>query len=125
MGKDPKSTPQSRTAERSALASSGRDVHDAATRVADEGAAALGAVVGPLLAPFLYRDDGWLRVTPKEDGETVYWKWKFTGGKHVNHYVMAVYPASQSAEALRRLAVKLHAVDCGIEAPVKDHYFKG
>lgn len=124
MGPDPKPTRLSKAVERTRAAANPQPVSQSPVRVALEGEADLSALVARLLLPFLMRDDGWLRVSPKEDGATVYWKWKWTGGKHVNHYVMTVYPAAESAEALRRLAIKVDACDRGVEAPVKDHYFQ-
>lgn len=125
MGNDPRSTRQSREAarrlgvERPSILPGG----EAATPTVQPEVAS--SAVARALMPFLLRDDGWLRIVPQEDGATVYYKWKWTAGKHVNHYVMAVYPASECAEALRRLAAKVDAVDSGVQPPVKDHYFKG
>jgi len=84
-----------------------------------------GDEVAAALDFLLSRDDGWLRITPQEDGERVYWKWKWVAGPYVNHYVMVVYPKSQCGDAILRLALKVTAVDSGEKAPVKDHYFKG
>lgn len=124
MGHDPKPTRAERRRALSDVVGSSA-AFLAAHQGAEVGAetVASGAVARALM-PFLLRDDGWLRIVPQEDGATVYYKWKWTGGKHVNHYVMTVYPASECAEALRRLATKVDAVDSGVEAPVKDHYFK-
>lgn len=125
MGRDPRQTRQSREAGRAAaLARPSDGILRGGGNATGPEAVASGEVATALL-PFLLRDDGWLRIVPQEDGATVYYKWKWTGGKHVNHYVMTVYPASQCAEALRRLAAKMHAVDSGEQSPVKDHYFKG
>ena len=124
VGRDPRPTPQSRAVE-AAAAAQRPSVLPRVGGTEAEAAPADGAYsVARALIPFLTRDDGWLRITPQEDGATVYYKWKWTGGKHVNHYVMTVYPAAESAEALRRLAIKVDAVDSGVQAPVKDHYFK-
>lgn len=125
MGRDPKPSPQSRQAEVARSRAEGNGPPSGSSLVALEGAAPCDAAIAEALAPFLLRTDGWLRISPQDDGATVYFKWKWTGGKHSNHYVMTVYPQSQSAEALRRLAMKVHAVDSGIQPPVKDHYFKG
>lgn len=124
MGRDPRPTPQSRAATRTVELES----RAPAMEVYHGGG---GSITGPAsdsaaaaLFGLLTRDDGWLRISPKDDGATVYWKWKWTAGKHINHYVMAVYPASQSAEAVLMLAKKVNAVDTGVERPVKDHYFQ-
>lgn len=125
MGRDPRPTPQSREAARREAQS---DPSDGLLReggnTRDQASLADRAVV-QAMSPFLTRDDGWLRVVPQDDGLTCYFKWKFTGGPHVNHYVMCRYPYTESAEALARLARKVDAVDRGVERPVKDHYFKG
>lgn len=125
MGRDPKPTPQSRAATRTVEKRSevppAEVYHGGGGSISSWGSpAAARALLGILI-----RDDGWLRVTPKEDGETVYWKWKWTAGPHVNHYVMVVYHSSESSEAITRLALKIDAVDRGEQTPVKDHYFKG
>lgn len=92
--------------------------------MAAEGAETVPEGVARALVPFLTRDDGWLRVSPQDDGATVYFKWKWTAGPHANHYVMTVYPYAECADALLRLALKVDAVDRGEQVPVKDHYFK-
>jgi len=125
VGHDPKPSPHSRSVERQLAASHVPVGMEGTLPLPADQAGDASRVVARHLLPFLLRDDGWLRVTPQDDGETVYFKWKWTAGKHVNHYVMSVYPASESAEALRVLAIKVHAVDRGEKAPVKDHYFKG
>lgn len=125
MGNDPKPTKQSRQAESRVRV----DVGTVETAMEPMGpGAAAQADAGPVaraLLPFLLRDDGWLRIVPQDDGATVYFKWKWTAGKHRDHYVMTVYPQFESGEALARLAAKVHAVDRGEQPPVKDHYFKG
>lgn len=125
MGRDPKPTAHSRRAARPAVPSDGLLNETVTAFLERQGEKNGSPSMERLLLPFLLRDDGWLRVTPHDDGETVYWKWKFTGGKHINHYVMVVYPAFKSAEALMMLAAKVDAVDSGEQSPVKDHYFKG
>ena len=125
MGRDPQTTPQSRRAEVVSATGGGAVPPPQLPSIAG-GREEAGGNDGwaAALAALLTRDDGWLRVSPQDDGLTVYFKWKFTGGPHVNHYVMVVYPYTQCAEALSRLALKVHAVDCGKQRPVKDHYFK-
>jgi hypothetical protein len=125
MGRDPKPTAQSLAAARAARPSDGLLNAPQPSLLEMEGKETGRISLERLLLPFLLRDDGWLRVTPQNDGESVYWKWKYTGGKHANHYVMVVCPASQSGQALMMLAAKVDAVDCGEKAPVRDHYFKG
>lgn len=125
MGRDPKPSAHSRRAARAAVPSDGL-INEAVASQLEAARAEIGdKALCRLLLPFLLRDDGWLRIIPQDDGETVYWKWKYTGGKHVNHYVMVVYSALDSADALVSLARKIHAVDSGEKSPVKDHYFKG
>lgn len=125
MGRDPKPTPQSRAATRTVE----NDSRAPSVEVYHHGGGSISGAgsieQANALLSLLVRDDGWLRVTPKEDGETVYWKWKWTGGPYVNHYVMVVYHCTQSGEAITTLARKVHAVDRGEQAPVKDHYFQG
>jgi hypothetical protein len=125
VGRDPKPTAFSRRLERQANPSDG--LLNAALHMGPpvDGAETFSSDVAAALDFLLCRDDGWLRVTPQEDGERVYWKWKWTGGPHINHYVMVVYPKAESSNAMLRLALKVHAVDCGEKSPVKDHYFKG
>lgn len=125
MGRDPRPTAQDRRLS-AVVATPERTLPEAELGgVAVEGAETIDRAVAALMLPFLLRDDGWLRIVPQDDGATVYWKWKWTAGPHRNCYVMTVYPQTQSAESLRRLALKVDAVDCGKEPPVKDHYFKG
>ena len=125
MGRDPKPTALSKRAERLAAPSDGllnapQHMGHALARTQP-----WGEDVAMALDFLLSRDDGWLRVSPQEDGERVYWKWKWTAGPHINHYVMVVYPKAESSNAVLGLAVKVNAVDHGEKAPVKDHYFKG
>jgi hypothetical protein len=125
VGRDPKPTPLSKLIERTAATARPADVPPPRLQLESAFQEAGRDHVADALDSLLSRDDGWLRITPQNDGETVYWKWKWTAGKHINHYVMVVYPKSQSGDALLRLALKVHAVDRGEKIPVKDHYFKG
>lgn len=124
MGRDPK--PSRREANRPGLEASavGSSAAPGNLGMEMEGPPIVDKAVALALIPFLLRDDGYLRLIPQEDGATVYYKWKWSGGKYVNHYVMTVYPAAESAQALRGLAAKMHAVDRGEKRPVKDHYFE-
>jgi hypothetical protein len=65
------------------------------------------------LEELLQRDDGWLRLIPSRDGSPVYAKWKFTAGKHANHYVMSVGQYWQLDYLLQLLLLKLDKVDTG------------
>lgn len=125
MGRDPRQTPQSRAAQASLVPPGDGVLSGLRGQSTEASPPDVDRAVAALLLPFLIRDDGWLRIVPQEDGATVYWKWKWTAGPYRNCYVMTVYPQAQSAESLRRLALKVDAVDSGIEPPVKDHYFKG
>lgn len=125
MGRDPAATPQSRMAARAAAVNDGAGVQAPAVRMEESGSTSERVSLGRILLPFLCRDDGWLRVTPHENGDIVYWKWKWTRGPNTNRYVMVVYPQSQSADALLKLTAKIDAVDAGIETAVRDHYFQG
>lgn len=125
MGRDPKATKQSKAAEQAS--------HALRTYVLAQGMPSDGLLTEAsswgditLATQFLLtRTDGWLRITPHDDGERVYFKWKWTAGPYINHYVMVVYPYFQCGNALLRLAMKVDSVDRGEQAPVKDHYFKG
>lgn len=125
MGRDPKPTAQDRRLSEMVAASRRALSAQEPDSVAVAGQEIVDRAVAALMLPFLLRDDGWLRIVPQDDGASVYWKWKWTAGPHRNCYVMTVYPHSQCAESLRRLAAKVDAVDSGKEPPVKDHYFKG
>lgn len=125
MGPDPKPTRSSARAERSVQTGGALPLPQPSIRMAEQGTEAVPEGLARALMPFLLRDDGWLRIVPKDDGGAVYFKWKWTGGPHRNCYVMTVYPYHQAADALLRLAMKVDAVDSGVEAPVKDHYFQG
>lgn len=125
MGRDPAATPQSKLAARAATDGDGVRVPAEASSVAGGSPQVERVSLGRILLPFLCRDDGWLRVTPHDNGDVVYWKWKWTRGPNTNRYVMVVYPQSQSADALLKLTAKIDAVDGGIESAVKDHYFQG
>lgn len=123
MGNDPKSTPLSRRAAALAEEVHGATVHGGHLEPTGTPPQAVALEVARALLPFLTRDDGWLRISPTNDGQTVYFKWKWTGGPYANHYVMAVYPAHEAHQALRLLAGKMDAVDSGEKRPVRDHYF--
>lgn len=123
MGNDPKSTPLSRRQAAIAAKVHGATVHSGYLESTSAPQEAVAAEVARALLPFLTRDDGWLRISPTNDGETVYFKWKWTAGPYANHYVMAVYPAHEADQALALLARKMHAVDSREQKPVRDHYF--
>lgn len=125
MGRDPKTTPQSRNAALAAKALRNY-VLDTGLPADTSGPSQTNGLDATTALDFLLtRTDGWLRITPQDDGETVYFKWKWTAGPHVNHYVMVVYPHFQCGNAFLRLALKVDSVDRGEQRPVKDHYFKG
>lgn len=125
MGHDPKPTRLSRNAARTAAENAPQSLLPGSLRLEGEGTEDLPRCVARAFLPFLTRDDGWLRISPTQDGKACYFKWKWTGGPHAGHYVMSVYPAHEADEALRGLAHKVHAVDSGEKPPVKDHYFHG
>lgn len=66
------------------------------------------------------RDDGYLRVIPDGAGKSVYWKWKFTRGQWIGHYVMSVVSWYDPALALLLLRQKIDAVEVGTKRPAKD-----
>jgi hypothetical protein len=66
------------------------------------------------------RDDGWLRIVPHDCGDTVYYKWKFTAGRHLNSYVMWLDTNADPVRSLVGLIGKLKAVDEGLFRPIKD-----
>jgi len=76
-----------------------------------------------LLHTLLCRTDGWLRVVPDGDGKLVWWKWKFTAGKHAGCYAMVRGEQDQHTESLRVLARKLRAIDEGSSRPTRDSYY--
>lgn len=67
-----------------------------------------------------HRGDGWLRVIPDEDKQTLWLKWKFTRGSWDQHYVMAKVQLERVEEGLQLLVHKLHMVDLGDKKPSKD-----
>lgn len=71
------------------------------------------------------RADGWLRVVPERDGNSVFIKWKFTHGLWDGHYVLAVTTRFSIAAGFATLLEKLEDVDRGRRRPTKDHYHKG
>lgn len=125
MGRDPQPTRADRRRRREALVVHSSDLPTEVSGVAVEGATPVSKAVARALVALLTRDDGWLRITPHDNGDTVYWKWKWVRGPHINKYVMVVYPQADADEAAAHLARKVDAVDRGEEAAVKDHYFKG
>lgn len=125
MGNDPQPTRAERQRARQQLVERATGVPAEPGGMAMEGTEAVSTAVARALLPFLTRDDGWLRISAADDGDVVYFKWKWTRGPHANKYVMTVYPASEADEAMRALAIKVHAVDRGEKAAVKDHYFHG
>lgn len=125
VGRDPKSTPLSRKAEEAAREGRAASTDREGPAGGYSSTEAASREVAKALMPFLLRDDGWLRIVPQDDGLTCYFKWKWTGGPHINHYVMVRYPYTESGDALARLARKVDSVDRGEQRPVKDHYFKG
>ena len=73
----------------------------------------------PLLS-LVTREDGWLRIVPARDSESVYIKWKFTHGPHARCYVMAVVQYWQMGYGLALMVDKLDAVDAGKLKPTLD-----
>jgi hypothetical protein len=72
-----------------------------------------------------HRDDGWMRVVPDEDTGQIYLKWKFTRGKHLGHYIMAVVLIDRLEDGLHLLVDKLYKVDNKDLRPSKDTAFDG
>ena len=125
MGRDPKQTSQAWRAEVEAGLRHRAVTQAQPDSVAVERPEAVTPSLLEALEGLLTRDDGWLRISPQNDGRSVYFKWKFTAGKYRDTYVMTVYPYHQCTEGLARLASKIDAVYRGEQTPVKDHYFKG
>lgn len=123
MGNDPQATRQSRQALAAAVSERQPTVCQEREESPIGTAETVGSAVARALLPLLTRDDGWLRVSPADDGETVYFKWKWTRGPYANHYVMTVHPHHEADQALAGLARKVDSVDRGKKRPVKDHYF--
>lgn len=70
-----------------------------------------------------HRDDGWLRVVPDEDNQTLWLKWKFTRGRWEKHYVMAKVQLERIEEGLQLLVHKLHMIDLGDKKPSVDRLY--
>jgi hypothetical protein len=79
-----------------------------------------GLLALQLFEVLLQRDGGWLRVVPRRDEDVVYWKWKYTDGPHMNHYVMVRTSKTEVLLGLRELAHKLDRVDDGVLRPTLD-----
>lgn len=75
---------------------------------------------GGALLSLVTRDDGWLRIVPARDSDSVYIKWKFSRGPWSRHYVMAVVQYWQMGYGLSLLLDKLDAVDSGAFKPTQD-----
>jgi hypothetical protein len=78
------------------------------------------AYAGNPLLSLVTRDDGWLRIVPARDSESVYIKWKFSRGPWSGHYVMTVVQYWQMGYGLALLVDKLDAADEGTFKPTKD-----
>lgn len=72
---------------------------------------------------FALRDDGYLRQIPDGEHEEVFLKWKFTSGKHPNHYVMAKCTVDQLGMGYWLLRRKVQEVDIGARKPTIDRYY--
>jgi hypothetical protein len=90
-----------------------------AARTPHSPAAATGNSGGALLS-LVTREDGWLRIVPARDSESVYIKWKFSRGPWSRHYVMTVVQYWQMGYGLSLLLDKLEAVDSGSFKPTQD-----
>jgi hypothetical protein len=78
------------------------------------------AFAGNPLLSLVTRDDGWLRIIPSRDSESVYIKWKFSHGTHAGYYVMCVVQYWQMGYGLNLLVDKLEAVEKGTFKPTRD-----
>lgn len=70
-----------------------------------------------------HRGDGWLRVVPDDERQTLWLKWKFTRGKWERHYVIAKVQLERAEEGLQLLVHKLHMVDLGDKKPAVDRMY--
>lgn len=71
------------------------------------------------------RDDGWLRVSPDGQLDSVYIKWKFTRGRWAGHYVMVRILAYDIDEGLDILVSKVQLVEQGQMKPTRDKPYEG
>jgi hypothetical protein len=69
------------------------------------------------------RDDGWLRITNRDSGARVYFKFKFTSTKWPNHYIYYEVDGPQMGEGLDGLRRKYEQVQDGKRKPTKDHAY--
>lgn len=72
------------------------------------------------LSALCMRVDGWLRIVSHNDGQTVYFKYKFTSKRWPNHYVMYVEREFAYGAALVGLLRKVEDVDLDLDKPVED-----
>lgn len=90
------------------------------------GAAVAGSSI--LLTPLyelLRRCDGWLRVSPADEGKTVYVKWKWTVGPLANRYVMAVGTPSELLHLFALVVEKAEDAETGRGPTSQDKYYNG
>lgn len=97
---------------------------DAAASAPAQVARALGEVIDDL-AYLCTRDDGWLRITNKDSGRKVYFKFKFTSMPWSNHYVYFETDGPQMGEGLDGLRRKYDEVQRGERKPTKDRAYDG
>lgn len=95
----------------------------AATSASAQVTRALSEVINDL-AYLCTRDDGWLRITNKDAGRKVYFKFKFTSEKHWNTYVYYETDGPQMGEGLDGLRRKYDEVQRGERKPTKDRPYR-
>lgn len=99
------------------------------SKVAGEAAAAparLATALAQVLDDLSFlctRDDGWLRITNKDSGARVFYKFKYTSGKWTNYYVYFETDGPQLGAGLDGLRRKYEQVDRGERKPTKDRAY--
>lgn len=76
------------------------------------------------LAYLCTRDDGWLRITNRDQGARVYFKFKYSHGKWTNHYVYYETDGPQMGEGLDGLRRKYDEVQRNERKPTKDRPYR-
>lgn len=72
------------------------------------------------LTQLCLRNDGWLRVVPRDDGRLVYFLWKLTAGPKKQHYICYVENEYCYACGLVGLVEKLRRFDTTGKGAVQD-----